>query len=299
LGAVDYMFLPVVPQVLKAKVSVFVELARQTQIIKSQASDLTTHVRRQAEQLEVIQKLNDELKLVNSELEAFSYTVSHDLRAPLRSISGYVGVLLEDYGSRLDDEGRSHLFALDRAAKRMDALTRDLLAYGRVARESVTLEPVHLQLLLETVIALDGAGHKNPAKIIIEPDLLDVMGHCFLLEQCLSNLINNATKFVSPGVTPKVRIRTEPRGDQVRLWIEDNGIGIDPTYHYKIFSMFERVGDLHRYEGTGIGLAIVHRAVQRMGGACGVESAPGQGSRFWIDLLAASLADAPIKNTMP
>jgi two-component system sensor histidine kinase/response regulator len=159
LGAVDYLFLPVVPQVLKAKVSVFVELARQTQIIKSQAADLAAHNRRQAEQLEVIQKLNDELKDANSELEAFSYTVSHDLRAPLRSISGYVSVLLEDYGSRLDEEGRSHLFALDRAAKRMDALTRDLLAYGRVARESVTLEPVRLQPLLEAVISLNGAGN--------------------------------------------------------------------------------------------------------------------------------------------
>src|SRR5580658_10518089 len=161
LGAVDYLFLPVVPQVLKSKVSVFVELARQTQIIKSQTSDLTAHIRRQAEQLEVIQKLNNELKIANSELEAFSYTVSHDLRAPLRSISGYVGVLLDDYGSRLDEEGRSHLVALDRAAKRMDALTRDLLAYGRVARESVTLEPVRIRPLLEAVIALNVAGSQH------------------------------------------------------------------------------------------------------------------------------------------
>jgi two-component system, sensor histidine kinase and response regulator len=285
LGAVDYLFLPVVPEVLKAKVSVFVELARQTQIIKAQASDLTAHNRRQAEQLEVIQKLNEELKNANNELEAFSYTVSHDLRAPLRSINGFVSVLLEDYGPRLDEEGRGHLLALDRAAKRMDALTRDLLAYGRVARESVTLEPVALEPLLEAVISLTGAGKTYPAQMIIESGLLPVMGHPFLLEQCLSNLLSNATKFVSPGVTPLVRIHTEPRGGQVRLWIEDNGIGIDPSYHRKIFNMFERVGDLHRYEGTGIGLAIVLRAVQRMGGACGVESAPGHGSRFWLDLL--------------
>jgi signal transduction histidine kinase len=297
LGAVDYLFLPVVPQVLKAKVSVFVELARQTQIIKSQAADLAAHNHRQAEQLEVIQKLNVELKMANSELEAFSYTVSHDLRAPLRSISGYVSVLLEDYGSRLDEEGRRHLMALDRASKRMDALTRDLLAYGRVARESVTLEPVRLRPLLEAVIALNGSGHKHPAKIIIEPELFDVMGHHFLLEQSLSNLLNNATKFVSPGVIPEVRIRTEPRGSLVRLWMEDNGIGIDPSYHRKIFSMFERVGDLHQYEGTGIGLAIVHRAVQRMGGDCGVESAPGRGSRFWVDLVAVPPARPATSNS--
>ena len=140
LGAVDYLFLPVVPQVLKAKVTAFVELARQTQIIRSQAADLAAHNRRQAQQLEVIQKLNVELKEANAELEAFSYTVSHDLRAPLRSLTGYVNVLMEDYGSRLDEKGRGHLQALYRAANRMDCLTRDLLAYGRVAREAVQLE---------------------------------------------------------------------------------------------------------------------------------------------------------------
>ena len=125
------------------------------------------------------------------------------------------------------------------------------------------------------------------------------MGHRFLLEQCLGNLINNATKFVSAGVTPEVHIRTEARGGQVRLWIEDNGIGIDTSYHGKIFSMFERVGDLHRFEGTGIGLAIVHRAVQRMGGACGVESALGQGSRFWVDLHSLPPAIETAKNSTP
>ncbi len=285
LGAVDYLFLPVVPQVLKAKVSAFVELARQTQIIKSQAADLAAHNRRQAEQLDVIQELNRELKDANGELEAFSYTVSHDLRAPLRCISGYANVLLEDYGSRLDDEGRGHLVALDRAAKRMDTLTRDLLTYGRVARETITLDPMPLRPLVEAVVSLNGVGSNPAAKIIIDPDMLPVMGHRFLMEQCLSNLINNATKFVAPDVAPEVRIRTEPRGSHVRLWIEDNGIGIDAAYHRRIFNMLERVGELQQYEGTGIGLAIVHRAVQRMGGACGVESAPGQGSRFWVDLL--------------
>jgi hypothetical protein len=290
LGAVDYLFLPVVPQVLKAKVSAFVELARQTQIIKSQAADLIAHNKRQAEQLEVIQKLNDELKDANTELEAFSYTVSHDLRAPLRSLNGYVSVLMEDYGERLDEEGRGHLQALYRAANRMDCLTRDLLAYGRVAREAVRLEPVRLQSALEEIVSFVSSAQAKQSKITVQAGEVEILGNRFLLEQCMINLISNATKFVRAGATPEVCVRAESKDGHVRLWVEDNGIGIDPNYHRKIFSIFERVGDLQKYEGTGIGLAIVNRAVQRMGGTCGVISAPGQGSRFWVDLPPAPAA---------
>jgi signal transduction histidine kinase len=224
-------------------------------------------------------------------LEAFSYTVSHDLRAPLRSLTGYVNVLMEDYGSRLDEEGRGHLQALYRAANRMDCLTRDLLAYGRVAREAVKLEPVKLQPVLEEIVSLTMPSHGKSPTIRVEAGESQVLGHRFLLEQCLCNLLSNATKFVRPGTTPEVFIRTEDKPGQVRLWVEDNGIGIDPNYHRKIFSIFERVGELQKYEGTGIGLAIVNRAVQRMGGTCGVISAPGEGSRFWVDLVCAAPAN--------
>jgi len=285
LGAVDYLFLPLIPTVLKAKVSVFVELARQTQIIKSQAEDLAAHNRKQAEQLEVIQKLNAKLQEANSELEAFSYSVSHDLRAPLRSLTGYVNVLLEDYASKFDAEGRGYLEALDRAAKRMDCLTRDLLAYGRVAREEIRLEPIDLRGFLADVIACNGVDREG--KLIIAPKMAPVIANRFLLEQCLNNLLGNAFKFVPEGATAEVRIWTESRPGWVRLCIQDNGIGIDPIFHEKIFSIFERVGELQKYEGTGIGLAIVNRAVQRMGGSCGVESSPGKGSRFWVDLPPA------------
>ncbi len=293
LGAVDYLFLPVVPQVLKAKVSVFVELARQTQIIKSQAVDLIAHNQRQAQQLEVIQKLNEELKEANAELEAFSYTVSHDLRAPLRSLTGYISVLTEDYGDRLDETGRSHLQALYRAASRMDCLTRDLLAYGRVAREAIRLEPVRLQPALEEIVSLNHGGNGKPPHVTVQAGQAEILANRFLLEQCVGNLLTNAAKFVNPGTTPEISIRTESRPGQVRLWVEDNGIGIDPSYHRKIFSIFERVGEVQKYEGTGIGLAIVNRAVQRMGGSCGVISAPGQGSRFWVDLPSVPAAGGP------
>jgi two-component system sensor histidine kinase/response regulator len=296
LGAVDYLFLPIVPQVLKAKVSAFVELARQTQIIKIQAADLTAHNRRQAQQLEVIQKLNVELKEANAELEAFSYTVSHDLRAPLRSLTGYVNVLMEDYGSRLDEKGRGHLQALFRAANRMDCLTRDLLAYGRVAREAVPLEPVLLQPALEEIVSLAHPGHGERPRIKVQAGQTEIFANRFLLDQCVSNLLSNATKFVHPGTVPEICLRTETRPGGIRLWVEDNGIGIDPSYHGKIFSIFERVGDLQKYDGTGIGLAIVNRAVQRMGGACGVVSAPGQGSRFWVDFLSVPASNGSPSN---
>ncbi|HEY3853368.1 MAG TPA: ATP-binding protein [Verrucomicrobiae bacterium] len=283
LGAVDYLFLPVVPQVLKAKVTAFVELARQNQIIKSQAEDLAAHNQRQGQQLEVIQKLNEELKDANTELEAFSYTVSHDLRAPLRSLTGYINVLMEDYGGRLDDDGRGHLQALFRAATRMDCLTRDLLAYGRVAREAVQLEPVRLQPALEDIVALTHSAHGKPGTVSIQAGDAEVLANRFLLEQSVGNLLSNAIKFVQAGKKAEVCLRTENSSGRIRLWVEDNGIGIDPSYHHKIFSIFERVGDAQKYEGTGIGLAIVNRAVQRMGGSCGVISSPGQGSRFWMD----------------
>jgi signal transduction histidine kinase len=166
----------------------------------------------------------------------------------------------------------------------MDCLTRDLLAYGRVAREAVKLEPVLLQPILEEIVSFVGASHSKQAKVTVDAGDAEILGNRFLLEQCMINLVSNATKFVRSGASPEVCIRAEPRNGQVRLWVEDNGIGIDPNYHRKIFSIFERVGDLQKYEGTGIGLAIVNRAVQRMGGTCGVISAPGEGSRFWVDL---------------
>ena len=114
--------------------------------------------------------------------------------------------------------------------------------------------------------------------------MLKVLGHEALATQCLSNLLDNAVKFVAPGVHPQVRVWTEPRANRVRVWVEDNGIGVSKEYHERIFRMFERLHANERYPGTGIGLAIVRKAVERMGGQAGVESEPGKGSRFWLDL---------------
>ena len=287
LGAVDYLFLPVIPEVLKAKVTVFVELARQKRLIQRQAENLALHNQEQTRQLEMIQKLNEDLQEANRELEAFSYTVSHDLRAPLRALKGYTDILLEDYGPKLEATAKEYLSNLERAVVRMDALTRDLLSYSRIVRQQIELEPVCVDAVCREVTAMNPALQPPNTEMVVPPDLLPVRAHPTLLGQCLANLLDNAAKFVAPGVTPRIRIRTEPRGDRVRIWVEDNGVGIDPAHHQKIFGIFERVGNLKTNQGTGIGLAIVARAAQRMGGICGVESSVGNGSRFWIELAGA------------
>ena len=293
LGAVDYIFLPVIPEVLKAKVTAFVELARQTQLIKRQAEHLAFHNQEQARKLELIEKLNAELQEANQELEAFSYSVSHDLRGPLRSLKGFAEILMEDYGPQLDDPARAYLNKLMTSAVRMEQLTRDLLDYSRIVREDMRLERVSVDKLLNEVLAMNHLLHAPAIEVNVAPDLLPVMAQPTLLSQCLSNLLNNAVKFVDSSIKPKVSIRTERNEDRVRIWVEDNGIGIDPAHHKKVFGIFERVGNVEAHEGTGIGLAVVARAVQRMGGQYGVESTLGTGSRFWIELPAVSAEDLP------
>jgi PAS domain S-box-containing protein len=229
----------------------------------------------------------EETRAANAELEAFSYTVSHDLRAPLRSMSGFCQILVEDFGSKSRDRNwREYVERISVAAKQMDALIRDLLAFSRLARDRVELSPIDLGPLLAEVIA-DMRLEGSPAQVT-GPSAV-VLGNRVLLSQVFSNLISNGLKFVVSGAEPRVRVWAQEGPDGwVRTWVEDNGIGIAPEYHEKIFQVFERLNDASAYPGTGIGLAIVRRAVGRMGGKVGVESSEGKGSRFWVDLPKAS-----------
>jgi PAS domain S-box-containing protein len=225
----------------------------------------------------------------NQEMAAFAYTISHDLRAPLRGIQGFAQALLEDYGARLDDTGRGYARRIAAAGARLDTLIQDLLAYSRLGRSEIARQPVNLELQVSAVLAdMDGELRERGARLRVEGPIPPVLGHEVTLGQVLANLVANALTFVGPGVKPEVRIRAEPRGTRVRLWVEDNGIGITPAHHERIFGVFERLHGIERYPGTGIGLAIVRRGVERMGGTVGVESAVGRGSRFWIELEAAA-----------
>jgi signal transduction histidine kinase len=288
IGAADYIFLPVIPEVLKAKVRVFVQLARQRQIIERQTQALTAQNERQQLQIQLIQELNDKLKSANEELEAFSYSVSHDLRSPLRAMQGYAHALLEDFAQQLDSEATEYLQRIKKAAVRMDTLVQDVLSYSRLSKVDVQISRVELDPLIHEIVRDSRGLAQAKASVRVKTPLHPVRGHEACLTQCLSNLLENSAKFVAPGKDPVIVVRTEMNDSRVRIWVEDNGIGIDPAHHHRIFQMFGRVHHSSAYEGTGMGLTIVKKAVERMGGALGVESVLGEGSRFWIDLPADS-----------
>lgn len=229
-----------------------------------------------------------ELTQVNRELDAFAYTISHDLRAPLRSMHGYADALVEDYGASLPEEGRGFTQRIVAAADRMENLIQDILTYSRLARGEVNLRPVALEQIVHQVLAhSEQMVSEAHAEIEVERPLPSVKAHPPTLVQAVENLISNAIKFVPPGNRPYIRIRAERQANRVRLWFEDNGIGIDPAHQERVFQPFQRLHGVEAYPGTGIGLAIVRRSLERMGGECGVISKPGEGSRFWIELPAA------------
>jgi signal transduction histidine kinase len=209
------------------------------------------------------------------------------LRAPLRAVQSHLQIFLEDYGPKIDDEARAILEKVIGAAQRMDRMVLELLTFTRLSHEPVAIARVDIEKLVREIIR-DRTEFQSPnATITVDNPLLPVMGNEVSLNQCLINLLDNAVKFVEAGTVSRVRIYTEPKGDMVRLWIEDNGIGISAEHQAQLFRMFQRVAR-RDYPGTGIGLAIVRKAIERMGGSAGIESEVGEGSRFWLELPRAT-----------
>ncbi|MEO5958734.1 MAG: HAMP domain-containing sensor histidine kinase, partial [Opitutaceae bacterium] len=227
-----------------------------------------------------------ELQRMVEEMEAFSYSVSHDLRSPLRSLAGYAQALQEDHAGELSSGALMYLEKIARAARRMDNLTQDVLAYTRVTRCEMEIAAVDLDSLFADVIEQYPALGSSANCIVIHSPLGCVMGHVPSLIQCFSNLLGNAVKFIPDGKRPEIEVRAMRYERWCRVSVSDNGIGIDPSHHARIFRMFERAAG-RQVPGTGIGLAIVKKAVERMGGKVGVISAPGAGAEFWIELAAA------------
>lgn len=232
-----------------------------------------------------------QLAEMNQEMEAFAYSVSHDLRAPLRAMQGFAQALQEDFADQLDPLAQQYCRRIVAAAARMDTLILDLLAYSHISRAHLQLQPLSLAAALQEALSmLEVEIRESQAQVVIKTPLPWVRAHPATLGQVVSNLLSNAIKFVEPGVRPQVEVWAEPQEEGikkrrwVRLWVADNGIGIDPAHQERIFRVFERLHGIEAYPGTGIGLAIVKKGIERMGGRVGVESRLEAGSRFWVEL---------------
>lgn len=266
------------------------------QVISQYVSIALDRLRTEAELQALNNRLEQEVaartaKLTESieELEGFSYSITHDLRAPLRAMQSFAAILEEEAGPKLGQQERDYLQRIITSSHRMDKLIRDVLAYSRVLRMDLSLEPVDLAGLIRGIVQSYPNFGPSKADIRLEGEFCPVLANEAALTQSVSNFLTNAIKFVPPGVRPKVTIHSELKGERVRVWFKDNGIGIAPEFQDRIFHLFQRLN--RDYEGTGIGLSIVRKAVERMGGSVGVESEPGKGSHFWFELRCAPASD--------
>ena len=263
IGAVDYVFKPINPDILRSKVKVYLDIWRQR---------------------EEILKLNAILTQSNEELERFAYICSHDMQEPVRMMNSYAGLLEESAGDALDAQGDRYLrFIIDNVG-RMQKMIQDILTFSRVGREDVTAETVDCNRIAEETLAeFEAAIAERDA--LVECGVLPVLETSpTLMRVLLQNLIGNALKFQPPDNRPEVRIAAVEEDGMWRFCVRDNGIGIDPAFHHKIFTIFQRLHRKEDYPGTGIGLSTCRKFIRLCGGDIWFESAPGSGTAFHFAL---------------
>ena len=262
--------------------SIAIERKCAEEALKQSRARLQEH----AELLErTVEERTGKLRETIGELEAFSYSISHDMRAPLRSMYGYAELVIKDFGPKLPPEGIQYLRRISKNAARLELLVRDVLAYSKVAKADIALTTVDLDAFVPGLVGQLPELQQSELKVTVRHPLPIVHAHEAYLSQIFTNLVGNSIKFVRPGVPPEVEISAvaaEP--GFARIEVRDNGIGIEPDHFSRIFEIFGRVYPDKKYEGTGIGLSIVKKAVQRMGGTIGVESTLGAGATFWFTL---------------
>ena len=283
LGAtVSYAFTPEQVRVVQA---VAVPLA-----IGLRDAWMREELRRYTERLEsLVEERTRRLEELNAELEHFAHTVSHELEAPLRAVLGFAYALEEEAAEILAGEPRELLQHIIRAGEDMQQLIDDFLHYSHTVRAEVEMHQVEMAPIIADVLhTLEPQIEERGAHIEVVCDGVRVNGDERLLKQIVQNLIINALKFVPKERTPRVQVGCEQQGEHVRLWVRDNGIGIPTDAQERIFHLFQRLHGVESYPGTGVGLAVVAHAVARLGGRVWVESTPGQGSCFWVELSTSA-----------
>jgi len=293
IGAVDYLFKPLDADILRSKVAVFIELAKKSALIRKQTAEIIereSEARQLAEArallLADLEQKNRELAAVNQELEAFSYSVSHDLRAPLRSIDGFAHALLEDYAASLDEDGQEYLRHVREAAQHMGELIDGLLTLAGVTRSQLRREAVNLSQLARDVgkrLRNHSSDSARQVELWVEEGL-SAVGDTRLLENVLQNLLGNAWKFTSNRPEARVEVGKSIRDGVLAFFVRDNGAGFDMTYADRLFGAFQRLHAATEFEGHGIGLATVSRIVRRHGGRIWAEGQTGVGATFYFTL---------------
>jgi light-regulated signal transduction histidine kinase (bacteriophytochrome) len=269
VGAVDYLVKPVVPAVLKSKIAFFVQLKRQEEMLAAK---------------------NIELNAMNQELEAFSYSVAHDLRAPLARIDGFAQAVLESQEGRLDDEGKRYLNRIADGSRRMCRLVDDLLSLSRVVRTELRREPVDLSAMVEALaVELRQRDPHREAEFVIQPNVI-ASGDPALLQAAISNLIENAWKFTGKHARARVEFGETERNGTAVYFVRDDGAGFDMASSQRLFQAFQRLHGSSEFQGNGIGLATVARIVKRHGGRLWAESAVEKGATFFFSLLPGNNA---------
>lgn len=272
LGAVDFVFAPVVPAILRAKVSVFAELYRAQQ-----------ELRRYRSQLEVlVEERTAALTSINRELEAFSYSVSHDLRAPLLAFDGLSQSLLDDYSGQLDDRARDYLQRMRKASQRMSSVFEGLLTLFRLTSGEIRREELEISVMAEEIIEeLRASDPGREVRTDVTPEMT-ATGDQRLVRILLGNLIDNAWKFTGPAAGPHIEVGRETVDGETRMFVRDNGVGFDMISAHRLFGAFQRLHSQSDFSGAGIGLAIARRIVNRHGGRIWAEGVVGEGATIYF-----------------
>jgi two-component system, sensor histidine kinase and response regulator len=284
VGAVDYLIKPVVPEFVRSKVAVFVELAKKSELLRRQTQLLAESEQAALELAETRAELVRDLEHKNRELESFSYAVSHDLRAPLRRIDSFSRAILESQSDKLDESGRRYLDRVREASQQMSQLIDDVLYLSRVTRADLREQDVDLSSLAQLILTrLQESEPARKAEVKIRPGVI-VTGDGQLLRIALENLIENAWKFTSKQAESRIEFGVTQASGEPTYFIRDNGAGFNMTYVDRLFGPFQRLHAHGDFPGSGIGLATVQRIIHRHGGRVWAEGLVGQGATFQFTL---------------